>query len=1638
MKKRRVLALLLALSLAVSMNGMTVLAAETGAAEAVVMSVEEGGDEVSKEDTETTETGETEENTDTDEKDSEGQKPEDTEQNAGDDSETNPEEVSGEEADEKSDEEQKTEEDSAADETEVTDQEGSEEEIPTEGEETADEEEEAAQAERESEENKEIKAQAATVRMVTFTDDTGMRITYNANEAAAYKYTVEEGVLTAVTNADDTPVSGNVVLSQPGSDDTYETFTSIAASVFAGNTKITYVKIPTGVTGISDGSFQGCTALKGIYIPTKVTSIGSNAFEGCSALTQLAIPKSVTSIGAGAFKGDSKLFMVHMKDADYSVLATIGDSAFEGCSSLQKFCSDEEFNLPESITTIGARAFYGCAKISKVIMSDAVTSIGTEAFTNCSSVAELSLSSGLSTISENAFANCTGLQSVIFGNNNLQIYTEIASYAFSNCSSLGSIELPDQINSVKANAFNGCNALKRIYIKNGRATLEPNAFPNENQDICLMGTKDSTTSKYASAAQIRFVAVDDSDTVEYYKYTTKLTGPGTDTAKPISIVVSSQQDGGKSDINTLNSGKGVAAGTEVYVYILYNGNSGIQMVPDSLKCNGTAITAKNKVYTFKMPIGGAVISAEFEYTNSSVNIKGFEENVSTELSNGNELKIGQTTKLFLTSDHPNDDGLIPTSKIKYSISPNSSKSVASVAADGTIKALAEGTTVICATVKDGNGAEFTKKVTIVVSSADVSSIKIKATEYEKSVITLSTDEDGVQSASIDSDRMTKAYSFKLKATAYDALEDDMAVAFKWTSSDSKVAKLSSASTTSASSVNTVTIPANTNGEATISVTATNADKKTVTQKFIISVKNYTPRLGASTITINPNLADGAVLEIISAYDGGIVEDSEAIYEENTDQDYGDFILSRDAAGSTATVSKYIVKAIDGLPDGTYNRRVKVKVKNTDYKIPVKIIVKRSTPNPKVGFVKNQPKLNLFYKNDGTEFNMTVSGLGKEQVLSYALEALSTSDDDKLFTDNFQVEYVSGSSCRITQKSDEILYTSKKKPAVTGYLVLKFDGYKSSIVKKYKITIPTQTVAPSYALSRTSDTYYAGCDSQNIDLQLLDRKNKNQVVYLDDNHYNVDVKSEGTRAVTTASLVNDTGQSIIRLPMSSNPEAGKVYLKLTNDLWATGKAFTYTYTIKTSNSVPKITLKSSTITMNPSYPEQTASFELVSNQTDTVISTEQTFEPNINDRTKQSVKDEYEKLEVTYQGGIGEVALKPGYENDPVKDGTYTFVCDGAEYEYQGTRKSNKLTLKVRVSKGSPQVTLKGSAAFNTFASHKEEDGSYTYVEKSELLFVTKNLPTEYQIDEDATLDSIECTTKGYTGYEEQFDWDITDDKLIISMEKLCDNKTYSFSIVPTFINDETDNRVEAKKLSFNIKVYSGRIAVSLSGTGKLNLLDRTGERTTKNSIVYTPKFTNLKDQVEEAAVYDANGAMPVYDPEQVSELFEVNVSADGKLYVSPKTGAELENNKTYKIMIWMKLKDYQSFDDANGNGTWSKTLSVKTAQTLPKIVTDKSEVNLYLSNKSYEATFIVDKKDAASVGKVTSIAFDEKDTKALESFKISSVPLGDDSLKVTLQLKNTVSYSNNTTNKIKMYVMFEGQGENTPGTAITMNVKINK
>lgn len=172
-------------------------------------------------------------------------------------------------------------------------------------------------------------------RIVSFTDGTGMRVTYDANASRQYVYEVEDGVLTDVkvkkTDAEGGTVleanhfEGTVELQQPGEGEKY---TSIAADLFGGNTNITYVKLPAGVTTIAAESFRGCTALKSVYLPASVTSIGKGAFRDCTVMTQIAVPKSVTVIGDGAFQGDSKLQKLYFKGGDE--LTSIGSEAFPG------------------------------------------------------------------------------------------------------------------------------------------------------------------------------------------------------------------------------------------------------------------------------------------------------------------------------------------------------------------------------------------------------------------------------------------------------------------------------------------------------------------------------------------------------------------------------------------------------------------------------------------------------------------------------------------------------------------------------------------------------------------------------------------------------------------------------------------------------------------------------------------------------------------------------------------------------------------------------------------------------------------------------------------------------------------------------------------------------------------------------------------------------------------------------------------------------------------------------------------------------------------------------------------------------------------------------------------------------------
>lgn len=906
MRKRRVLALLLALSLVVSGNGMTVLAAEQGADMPVLASQED----TQENDDKSEENGDTSGNTEDASKDgdtsgeekqpSTGETPSEGIENPENPGESEPSAPKEDDAEQSGDQIGSEDDGQSGDQTDTEGGDGKQDEEPDAEQDPVADAQEPTVSENDVEETEEpeeeLVEKTAEVRMMSFTDDTGLRIVYDANAVEKYAYTVENGVLTGVKDAETGeavtfPV--NVVLTQPESGEQY---TSVAAELFQANTNIAYVKLPDGVTSIADNTFKGCSALKGAYLPSTVVSIGAGAFENCTSMTQIAVPKAVTAIGNSAFQGDARLYMVYMKDVDYSALASIGDSAFEGCQALAEFCSDTEFFFPASMTSIGRAAFKGCKSIKKINLDTAqIATIGESAFEECTGLTDATMSRKVELISNGAFKGCTKLENVIFSS---RVDVEIGESAFEGCYGLRRVELPSTVKKVSSYAFAGCRNLTSVTVEYSAIVLGTAPFPAGSTNDCLVfvGKKyydksvQDWTAIYAyymglSSEKVAFVDIGESaeNSKQYYKYKVadsegviqpdgKLTGGQIWVCKEGKVNF-------EENINKENGGKGVPSdGTTLYIRCKVE--DGYSLVPGSVKSNGETLEKNKGSYVLTMPFGGTVITAEFRKTDFADRVEGTtDSDITVEFSNGEpiqpdgvELKIGQTTRMFLLDKSGKP---ISSSQIQKIVSDK--ESVAKVSGTGVITAVGKGTAKIEVTLLSEAGNTFLIRRTIRVVEAEIASIRIGASNYVSS-IKITGDKDGIQTAAVEKNYARDGLQITLKANAYTAEKEGIAGELTWKSSDTSVAKLEKDKTTSADSSNLVTIPEGCEGEATITVSAKISNTKTVTQKFVVSVRNSNVRLASSSITVNPNMKECGELEVLSSYGADLPSNKPEILE----------------------------------------------------------------------------------------------------------------------------------------------------------------------------------------------------------------------------------------------------------------------------------------------------------------------------------------------------------------------------------------------------------------------------------------------------------------------------------------------------------------------------------------------------------------------------------------------------------------------------------------------------------------------------------------------------------------------------------------------------------------------------------------
>ena len=217
-------------------------------------------------------------------------------------------------------------------------------------------------------------------------------------------------------------------------------------------TEIVSIKLPNGVTAISQDCFNHCVNLVSVTLPATLNFIGGYSFSGCTALTTLVIPASVTEISGGAFYGCSSLTAITFEPG--SQLTKIASQAFNGCSSLTSI------DLPDSITElVNGYTFPNCTALTSIHLPAGITAISSSMFADCTSLASITIPAAVNNIEANVFSGCSALANITMESTDP---CTLGTGAFASCSASLQIHVPTGYVAVYQAAANWSDYASKI------------------------------------------------------------------------------------------------------------------------------------------------------------------------------------------------------------------------------------------------------------------------------------------------------------------------------------------------------------------------------------------------------------------------------------------------------------------------------------------------------------------------------------------------------------------------------------------------------------------------------------------------------------------------------------------------------------------------------------------------------------------------------------------------------------------------------------------------------------------------------------------------------------------------------------------------------------------------------------------------------------------------------------------------------------------------------------------------------------------------------------------------------------------------------------------------------------------------
>lgn len=233
----------------------------------------------------------------------------------------------------------------------------------------------------------------------------------------------------------------------------------VPRDMFGKCTGLKKVTLKNGVRSIGEDAFRDCSSLEGvIFENTVLEKISDGAFWGCSALSSIVLPDSVTEIERNAFF-ETGLRNIQLPEK----LTLIGGGAFCNCKNLK------QVQLPPQLKELGEGAFFNCENLAQIQLPSQLNKLGGDAFRDCTSLDKIDIPAGLKQIESATFCN-TGLTSVTLHEG----LTKIEDWAFHDCLKLKKIRIPKSVTDIGELALG-----IRYNMGNGAEEVIPGGFTVE-------------------------------------------------------------------------------------------------------------------------------------------------------------------------------------------------------------------------------------------------------------------------------------------------------------------------------------------------------------------------------------------------------------------------------------------------------------------------------------------------------------------------------------------------------------------------------------------------------------------------------------------------------------------------------------------------------------------------------------------------------------------------------------------------------------------------------------------------------------------------------------------------------------------------------------------------------------------------------------------------------------------------------------------------------------------------------------------------------------------------------------------------------------------------------------------------------